>query len=125
MLNNTRTPDMNRADLMALIAGCRVAAKRVQELVFLPHLKRAEEIIANPQHPYTRGLIAALPQMAGGEKRLNQIPGMMPSLLDMPKGCPFEPRCTISVEKCKTEIPTLTTLENGTQVACFMCEGGK
>ena len=88
-------------------------------------LGRAEEIISNPQHPYTRGLIAALPQMAGGAKRLNQIPGMMPSLLDMPKGCPFEPRCTISVEKCKTEIPTLTTLENGTQVACFMCEGGK
>nr|WP_279593527.1 ABC transporter ATP-binding protein [Pseudodesulfovibrio sp. S3-i] len=88
-------------------------------------LGTADQIISNPQHPYTQGLIKALPQMAGGEKRLNQIPGMMPSLLDMPTGCPFGPRCTICVEKCKTLIPTLTTLENGTQVACFMREGGE
>lgn len=83
----------------------------------------AEEIIANPQHPYTQGLIAALPQMAGGANRLNQIPGMMPSLLQMPKGCPFEPRCTVGVKKCKTEIPVLKKVENETQVACFMREG--
>nr|WP_321257625.1 ABC transporter ATP-binding protein [uncultured Pseudodesulfovibrio sp.] len=84
-----------------------------------------DQIISNPQHPYTQGLLQALPQMAGGEQRLNQIPGMMPSLRDMPVGCPFEPRCTESMEKCKTKIPKLTTLENGTQVACFAREGGK
>lgn len=83
-----------------------------------------DNIINNPQHPYTQGLIKALPQMAEGAGRLNQIPGMMPSLLDMPKGCPFQPRCEICVEKCTHEIPEL--LENGdTQVACFMREGGK
>ena len=85
----------------------------------------AEQLISNPKHPYTKGLIQALPQMAGGERRLNQIPGMMPSLLNMPKGCPFEPRCTVSCERCKTEIPTLHELENGTQAACFKCEGGE
>ncbi|BDQ33032.1 ABC transporter ATP-binding protein [Pseudodesulfovibrio portus] len=85
----------------------------------------AQEIIKNPRHPYTKGLIAALPQMAGGKKRLNQIPGMMPSLLDMPQGCPFEPRCTVRLERCKTEIPVLADVENGTQAACFACEGGK
>ncbi len=84
-----------------------------------------EQIIENPQHPYTQGLIHALPQMAGGAKRLNQIPGMMPSLLDMPKGCPFQPRCEIKLDKCTHEIPTLTDLESGTRVACFMREGGK
>ena len=88
-------------------------------------LGTADELISNPQHPYTKGLIKALPQMAGGEKRLNQIPGMMPSLLNMPKGCPFEPRCTICTERCKTEIPKLHELECGTQVACFECEGGE
>lgn len=88
-------------------------------------LGAAEQIISNPQHPYTQGLIRALPQMAGGERRLNQIPGMMPSLKDMPKGCPFQPRCTVCSERCKTEIPKLTELENGTQVACFMREGGE
>jgi len=85
----------------------------------------AEQIISNPQHPYTQGLIAALPQMAEGAGRLNQIPGMMPSLLEMPKGCPFEPRCAAALEKCKHEIPLLSELESGTQVACFIREGGK
>jgi len=88
-------------------------------------LGAADQLITNPQHPYTKGLIQALPQMAGGERRLNQIPGMMPSLLNMPKGCPFEPRCTICSERCKTEIPKLHELECGTQVACFKCEGGE
>ncbi|HKI80417.1 MAG TPA: ABC transporter ATP-binding protein, partial [Pseudodesulfovibrio sp.] len=88
-------------------------------------LGAADQLITNPQHPYTKGLIQALPQMAGGERRLNQIPGMMPSLLNMPKGCPFEPRCTICSERCKTEIPKLHELACGTQVACFKCEGGE
>ncbi len=82
------------------------------------------QIINNPQHPYTRGLLKALPQMAGGEKRLHQIPGMMPSLLNMPAGCPFQPRCDIKIERCLKETPKLTQLENGAQVACFMREGG-
>ena len=88
-------------------------------------LGAADQIISNPQHPYTKGLIKALPQMAEGKKRLNQIPGMMPSLKDMPEGCPFEPRCTLRQDLCKTQIPPLVTAENGTQVACFLCEGGK
>jgi peptide/nickel transport system ATP-binding protein len=88
-------------------------------------LGAADQLITNPQHPYTKGLIQALPQMADGERRLNQIPGMMPSLLNMPKGCPFEPRCTVCTTRCKTEIPKLHELENGTQVACFMSEGGE
>ncbi|AMK11463.1 MAG: ABC transporter ATP-binding protein [Pseudodesulfovibrio sp.] len=88
-------------------------------------LGAADQIISNPQHPYTQGLIQALPQMAGGERRLNQIPGMMPSLKDMPKGCPFQPRCTVCSERCKTEIPKLIELANGTQVACFRHEGGE
>jgi len=87
-------------------------------------LGTAEQIINNPQHPYTQGLIKALPQMAGGAKRLNQIPGMMPSLRDMPTGCPFEPRCAAKLERCKHEIPTLKELESGTQVACYQRNGG-
>ncbi|NDV19002.1 ATP-binding cassette domain-containing protein [Pseudodesulfovibrio sp. JC047] len=88
-------------------------------------LGNTDQIISNPQHPYTQGLLQALPQMAGGEQRLHQIPGMMPSLRDMPQGCPFEPRCKESMAKCKTHIPVLTELESGTQVACFARQGGK
>lgn len=82
-----------------------------------------EQIILNPQHPYTQGLLKALPQMAGTSNRLNQIPGMMPSLFAMPDGCPFQPRCEICEDKCKEQVPGLTTLANGGQVACFMREG--
>jgi len=84
-----------------------------------------QQIIENPQHPYTQGLLQALPQMAGGANRLNQIPGMMPSLFDMPPGCPFEPRCQEKLARCKHEIPTLRELESGTHVACFEREGGE
>jgi len=82
------------------------------------------QIIDNPRHPYTQGLIKALPQMAGGARRLNQIPGMMPSLRDMPSGCPFQPRCTIRLDKCIQEIPLLAQTGGGGQVACFVREGG-
>ena len=51
------------------------------------------DIIDTPQHPYTRGLIDALPQMATPGARLNQIPGSMPSLNNLPSGCAFHPRC--------------------------------
>lgn len=83
------------------------------------------QIVSNPQHPYTQGLLKALPQMVGDSKRLNQIPGMMPSLFQMPDGCPFEPRCEYKLDKCKKEIPELIKLANGTNVACYAREGGE
>ncbi|MGL1861969.1 MAG: ABC transporter ATP-binding protein [Pseudodesulfovibrio sp.] len=84
-----------------------------------------EQIIGNPQHPYTQGLLKALPEMADGKNRLNQIPGMMPSLFNMPDGCPFEPRCEEKKEHCTQTVPGLIELENGAQVACFAREGDK
>jgi len=84
-----------------------------------------KEIISNPQHPYTQGLLKALPQMAGNSRRLNQIPGMMPSLFQMPEGCPFEPRCAYKLDRCKRDIPELVELTGGKQVACFAREGGE
>ncbi len=83
-----------------------------------------DQIIQNPQHPYTQGLLKALPQMAGSANRLNQIPGMMPSLFDMPDGCPFEPRCEICSKQCSQSVPSLSDQPNGGQVACFKREGG-
>lgn len=80
-----------------------------------------KRIIENPQHPYTKGLIKALPQSAHGN-RLNQIPGMMPSLRDMPDGCPFCPRCENRKDYCATQTPPLRQTEAGGFVACFMEE---
>ena len=54
-----------------------------------------EAIIKDPKHPYTQGLIKALPGSLQPGTRLNQIPGMMPTLTDIPPGCAFHPRCEI------------------------------
>ena len=66
-----------------------------------------QAVIHNPEHPYTQGLIKALPGSLQPGSRLNQIPGMMPTLTDIPPGCAFHPRCEISAAVCRTEMPAL------------------
>ena len=66
-----------------------------------------EEVIANPQHPYTQGLIAALPQADQAGTRLNQIPGTMPTLTSIPPGCSFHPRCPLATDLCARQTPKL------------------
>jgi len=78
------------------------------------------KVIAEPQHPYTQGLIAALPQTRGHGERLNQIPGMMPTLKDIPTGCAFNPRCPKVMDICKQQIPGLRPGENGNLAACHL-----
>ena len=76
------------------------------------------EVTSNPAHPYTKGLIAALPQSGGAGDRLTQIPGAMPSLINMPSGCAFHSRCTICTDICKIEVPQLKANKSGILVAC-------
>ncbi len=59
-----------------------------------------EEVIFDPKHPYTKGLIECLPKLNDDKKRLYQIPGIMPSLLNLPKGCYFKDRCELADEEC-------------------------
>jgi peptide/nickel transport system ATP-binding protein len=81
-----------------------------------------EFIIRNPQHPYTRGLLAALPQSGTGRRRLSQIPGVMPSLMNIPTGCPFSDRCSQCEEICRREIPSLRPKQSGCLAACHLLE---
>jgi peptide/nickel transport system ATP-binding protein len=76
------------------------------------------EIIANPRHPYTRALIAALPSL---EQRgtLSGIPGLAPLLRDLPAGCAFHPRCPQATDRCRVETPTARDIA-GAQVACHL-----
>ncbi len=78
-----------------------------------------KEIINDGQHPYTQGLINALPQQTIPGHRLNQIRGSMPSLQDIPAGCAFNPRCDFVMDICKSEIPGFTR-SGGCAVACHM-----
>ncbi len=61
---------------------------------------KKEDIIFNPLHPYTKGLIECLPKLNDDKKRLYQIPGIMPSLLGLPSGCYFKDRCELADEQC-------------------------
>jgi peptide/nickel transport system ATP-binding protein len=78
-----------------------------------------QEVIRNPLHPYARGLMGAIPTLAGEAKRLVQIPGSMPRLSAIPKGCPFNPRCGLAFERCRNERPE--PVRHGSQsVACHL-----
>jgi len=80
-----------------------------------------EAIIQDPKHPYTQGLIKALPGSLQPGTRLNQIPGMMPTLTDIPPGCAFHPRCKISDSVCQAQVPLLISIdEYNRMVACHM-----
>ena len=75
------------------------------------------ELIDHPRHPYTEGLINALPERARQGQRLNQIAGSMPSLHVIPDGCAFHPRCEHTHERCRHEIPGFTGTTHR-RVAC-------
>jgi oligopeptide/dipeptide ABC transporter ATP-binding protein len=75
------------------------------------------EMFSGPLHPYTKGLLGAVPQL-GMEKRLTSIPGMIPDLSNPPAGCRFHPRCDCAKDLCTRERPPLRTAGEGHAVAC-------
>lgn len=77
------------------------------------------EILDNPKHPYTEGLIAAIPNINDQKGELSSIEGVVPQLDQMPKGCSFHPRCPYAMDICKEKRPALTEEENGRKVRCF------
>ena len=80
----------------------------------------ADEIFYFPRHPYTQGLLRAIPRLQGKAKtRLPIIEGMVPTLKQMPAGCRFENRCPYAEERCRQASPPLELLENHHQIACF------
>ena len=76
---------------------------------------KTEDIFKNPMHPYTQGFLNSLPSMG-----LKPIRGMSPSLIDLPNGCRFHPRCDHAEEICKNRHPEMEEIENGHYVRCFL-----
>ena len=105
-----------------------VVAQTAQRVIVMYAGKKVEEadvetLFENPLHPYTRGLMASIPAVPslGGnaDVRLVEIPGMVPSLTRLPKGCAFAPRCTMAVERCREEYPPLENWGDHHLAACW------
>ncbi len=77
-------------------------------------------ILRQPQHPYTRGLLAALPTDGTPRGALQGVPGSVPNLYDPPPGCRFAPRCAQARAECTAAAPPLVTTAPGHQVACVL-----
>ncbi|MGH3010082.1 MAG: ABC transporter ATP-binding protein [Gaiellaceae bacterium] len=81
-------------------------------------------IFRSPRHPYTIGLMDSLPKLTEDEDWLRPIPGAPPSLIDLPTGCPFHPRCFLAQgrERCRDERPPLAAVEGEHGTACHFSE---
>jgi len=78
-----------------------------------------QEVIHQPAHPYTAGLMAAIPDMTMDRERLNQIDGAMPRLNAIPRGCAYNPRCPRVFDRCLVERPNLLNA-GATRAACWL-----
>ena len=77
------------------------------------------ELYANPQHPYTEGLLGSLPRLDQKGLDLVNIKGQPPNLYEFPTSCPFAPRCPYVYDKCREENPPLMDIGNGRKTACW------
>jgi peptide/nickel transport system ATP-binding protein len=79
----------------------------------------SEELFEKPSHPYTRGLITAVPKLTGGGI-VEGIPGKIPSYLDPPSGCRFRTRCAEAMPRCRELCPPIVSIAATHEVACFL-----
>lgn len=78
------------------------------------------ELLNNPKHPYTSGLINCLPDITQERERLESIPGTVPSLIDLPGGCLFHPRCNKAMAICRKKQPLPVSVNHGHTVFCHL-----
>ncbi|WP_010400084.1 MULTISPECIES: ABC transporter ATP-binding protein [unclassified Paracoccus (in: a-proteobacteria)] len=79
-----------------------------------------DDLFGNPQHPYTRGLLRAVPSLETSARRLYQIPGSVPPPGTIKAGCPFAPRCELKRDICAREMPALTPRGRDQRAACWV-----
>jgi len=88
---------------------------------------QALSLFEDPKHPYTRGLLKSIPKLGQrakhGRRRLQEIPGVVPSLYELPAGCSFYPRCSQAKAICQENVPELIDLEDSHRVRCWLYQG--
>lgn len=82
-----------------------------------------EEVFLHPAHPYTKGLLLAIPTLETTEKKLHNIPGTVPMVHNYAKGCRYAPRCVHCVPSCKEQAPCSVRLNDNHSVACYLHKG--
>ncbi len=84
----------------------------------------AAQVLSAPQHPYTRGLIACLPELGSSQREertdLPEIPGVVPSIWELGRGCAFRERCAQAIGRCAHEVPAMTDTGDGHSAACWL-----
>lgn len=93
--------------VVTMYAGCIVESAPVKEF------------FSDPRHPYSIGLIHAIPRLSDSEDDLYSIPGNPPDLIDIKAGCPFAPRCSRCESRCLTKLPPLAEVGSGHYCACW------
>ncbi len=81
------------------------------------------EVFERPSHPYTKLLLESIPSLELERERLQTIPGMVPSLSNLPKGCRFHPRCPSMRVQCIEQVPTMVSVSDQHQAACIALNG--
>jgi len=94
----------------------RVATVYAGEIIEIGDVRT---IFRNPRHPYTIGLIRAVPTLTSDRSALVSVPGSPPDLIQLPTGCKFHPRCPLVDERSRREEPILTEIAPGHRVACW------
>ena len=117
------------AAIMLITHDLGVIAEIAQRIVVMYAGKVVEEgqtttIFEDPRHPYTRGLLKSIPKLGErsqyGRQRLQEIPGIVPSLYELPTGCSFYPRCPESMAMCQESVPELVDIGEAHLVRCWL-----
>jgi oligopeptide/dipeptide ABC transporter ATP-binding protein len=110
--------------LLLITHDLGIIAEMVQEVAVMYAgliIERApcQELFSNPAHPYTQGLLASLPTLQAKDKKIQPIPGRVPSATAKLEGCRFHPRCSRKEKDCAHQVPSFQEITPGHWVRCF------
>ena len=117
--------DNSETSIMLITHDLGVVAEMCDKVVVMyagrvVEVADVETLFENPQPPYTKGLIASVPKLGSGVKKLDSIPGNLPNPQAMPQGCKFAPRCKFAMDKCWETEPGLEVTDEDHSARCWL-----